>query len=141
MQADLRTCKAESPQATELYLTATAPTSQTAREQASAIFSDVRDVLASMDCLVTKPGYGAFTEAACNGVAVLYVERGDWPEEPYLCPWLEANTRALRISQNTRRGGALRASLEAVWSLPAPSNPPAPTGTAEAAKLLMPYLD
>jgi len=28
------------------------------------------DVLASCDAVITKPGYGMFTEAACNGVPV-----------------------------------------------------------------------
>ena len=47
------------------------------------------DILASVDVLLTKPGYGAFTEAACNGIPVLYVRRDDWPEQPYLVDWLE----------------------------------------------------
>ena len=42
------------------------------------------DVLASCDAIITKPGYGIFTEAACAGVPVLYVTRQDWPEEPAL---------------------------------------------------------
>lgn len=42
------------------------------------------DILRSVDAFVTKPGYGGFVEAGCNGVPVLYVRRGDWPEEPGL---------------------------------------------------------
>jgi UDP:flavonoid glycosyltransferase YjiC (YdhE family) len=48
----------------------------------------VSDVLASCDALITKPGYGTYAEAACHGVPVLSVPRGDWPEEPYLDAWL-----------------------------------------------------
>ena len=40
------------------------------------------DLLASSDAVLTKPGYGTFAEAACSGVPVLYVSRGEWPEQP-----------------------------------------------------------
>ena len=59
---------------------------------------DFIDLVASCDVLVTKPGYGIFVEAACAGVAVLYLNRAKWPEEPFLCSWLHKNTRALPIS-------------------------------------------
>ena len=49
------------------------------------------DLIRSCDVLLTKPGYGAFTEAACNGTSVLYVARDDWPEEPWLSRWLVAH--------------------------------------------------
>lgn len=48
---------------------------------------DHLDVLASCDVVITKPGYGMFTEAACSGRPVLYLPRGDWPEEPWLVEW------------------------------------------------------
>ncbi|HWU83495.1 MAG TPA: hypothetical protein VN063_08395 [Methylophilaceae bacterium] len=46
------------------------------------------DLLASCDLLLTKPGYGAFAEAAASGIPVLFVMRDDWPEQPYLVDWL-----------------------------------------------------
>lgn len=46
------------------------------------------DLLASVDLLVAKPGYGTFAEAAALGLPVLYLDRPDWPETPYLCAWL-----------------------------------------------------
>lgn len=46
------------------------------------------DLLASCDLLVAKPGYGAFTEAACLGKPVVYMRRPGWPEEIYLIEWL-----------------------------------------------------
>ena len=38
------------------------------------------DVLASVDAVLTKPGYGTYTEAVCNGVPLLTLSRPDWPE-------------------------------------------------------------
>jgi len=46
------------------------------------------DLLQASDLVVGKPGYGTFTEAAVNGVPVLYVDRPDWPESPGLVSWL-----------------------------------------------------
>jgi len=45
------------------------------------------DVLASVDIVLTKPGYGTYAEAVCNGIPVLTIERRDWPETVYLNSW------------------------------------------------------
>lgn len=45
------------------------------------------DLTASCAVILTKPGYGTFMEAACSGTPVLYLSRGDWPEEPALLAW------------------------------------------------------
>lgn len=57
------------------------------------------DTLGSVDLLLTKPGYGSFSQAACNRIPVLYVERPDWPEHPYLCDWLKKHIPCSSISQ------------------------------------------
>jgi UDP:flavonoid glycosyltransferase YjiC (YdhE family) len=58
------------------------------------------DVLSSVDALITKPGYGTFSEAVCNKTPFLYVLRGDWPEEPFLEAW--ADTYAVTASVTRR---------------------------------------
>ncbi len=45
--------------------------------------------MASCGALIAKPGYGSFVEAACLRMPVLYMEREDWPETPYLMSWLK----------------------------------------------------
>jgi len=94
------------------------------------------DVLAATDFVLTKPGYGTFVEASCQGVPVLYLRRPDWPEEPVLLAWLHANNRAIEISREQARQGDLAEALNRLQSLPAPP-PPAPTGIAEAADILL----
>lgn len=47
------------------------------------------DVLASANVVLTKPGYGTFAEAVCNGVPVLSIERPDWPETAVLNRWVQ----------------------------------------------------
>lgn len=97
------------------------------------------DVLHSCDALVTKPGYGAFVEAACNGLPVLYVERPDWPESPYLAEWLHAHTRAAAVTRHALLNGEIGATLAALWAQPSPPVP-TPTGAAQAADLIARWL-
>lgn len=93
------------------------------------------DLLCSVDALVTKPGYGSFAEAACNGVPALYVRRPGWPEEPFLVDWLERNARCLEVDRALFESGELTAHLERLWALP-PRPTLAPTGIAQAAEVL-----
>lgn len=93
------------------------------------------DVFVSCDAVIGKPGYGTFAEAGCNGVPMLYLPRGDWPEEPYLVDWLQRNGRCLAVGRGALERGDLAGALHALWKQPAP--PPAePTGIADAARRL-----
>jgi hypothetical protein len=74
------------------------------------------DVAASVDVIVTKPGYGTFTEAGLAGIPVLYVARPDWPESPAMDQWLMSHTRALAVSVEDLLGD-LEAQLLALFSL------------------------
>jgi len=100
---------------------------------------DFTDVLASCDALLTKPGYGSFAEAACNGAPVLYLDRKDWPEAPYLVEWLKRQGRCMEVERAALERGAIAAPLEALWALP-PATPVEPEGIAQAADLLQDLL-
>jgi hypothetical protein len=93
------------------------------------------DVVRSCDAVIGKPGYGTFTEAACNGTPMVYVPRGDWPEEPYLIEWLHRNGRAVEADRAALERGDLGDALAALWALPRPK-PVAPTGIDEAADIV-----
>lgn len=101
---------------------------------------DFTDVLASCDALLTKPGYGSFAEAACNGIPVLYLDRKDWPEAPYLVEWLKRQGRCVEVARTALEQGAIAAPLEALWALP-PTAPVKPEGIEQAADLLQNLLD
>ncbi len=90
------------------------------------------DLIRSCDVLFTKPGYGAFTEAACNGTRVLYVGRDDWPEEPWLSRWLTERGNAVKIDRRRLASGDLAEPLRALLAQPA-KPPVMPTGAVEAA--------
>jgi len=82
-----------------------------------------RDVLASCDAILTKPGYGTFAEAACAGVPVMYVPRGDWPEAPWLVDWLQQNGVAIEVDVGRLQDGMLGDTLEAIWAGSRPASP------------------
>lgn len=97
------------------------------------------DLLASADAIVTKPGYGSFTEAAVHGVPLLYLRRPDWPEEPCLIDWLTHHARAGEISRAQARLGDLLPALDTLWAKRVPPRP-APTGIAQAVTALLDWL-
>lgn len=93
------------------------------------------DILASCDAVVTKPGYGTFVEAACNGVPVLFLRRNDWPEELHLRRWLGTHAVADEIKRTQLLSGQFHGPLEALLARRRGS-PVLPTGVPEAATLL-----
>jgi hypothetical protein len=90
--------------------------------------------------VIGKPGYGLFVEAGCNGVPVLYVARGDWPEAPFLVRWLAAKGRVLQVTRAQLESGDLQDAVDSVLALAAP-DPPAPTGIEETAAALATALE
>ncbi len=96
---------------------------------------DFTDLLASVDAVLTKPGYGIVAEAACNGTPVLYQRREDWPEQDCLIDWLQTFGRAREVAGARLQSGDLVHDLEALLALPAPP-PILPTGAEEAAEII-----
>jgi len=76
------------------------------------------DLLASCDALVTKVGYGSFVEAAAAGIPVLYIDRPDWPETPFLADWLGVHTRAAVIDEAQLFDPAIGVLLAALHAAP-----------------------
>ncbi len=74
------------------------------------------DLMASCDAVLTKPGYGTFAEAAHAGVPVIYVSRGEWPEQPYLVEWLQQNGIGLEVEQEILEQGAMRSVLDGAFT-------------------------
>ena len=100
---------------------------------------DFTDLLRSADVVITKPGYGTFTEAAANGVAVLSMGRPDWPEAATLEDWLEGHGRCLRTNAADLAGPTLGDQLQALLSLPAKPLV-APNGVEPAAQAVLALL-
>lgn len=93
------------------------------------------DLLASCDAVITKPGYGTFVEAACNGIRVLYTRRPDWPETRWLCDWLETNGVASAIDWDALMNGRFAEPLRRLLARP-PKPAARPCGIEAAASTL-----
>lgn len=93
------------------------------------------DVLTSAAAVLTKPGYGTYAEAVCNGVPLLSLERPDWPETRYLNDWARAHGRLAEISRGQLEAGGFAAVLEQLWQQPA-KPAPAPVGIAQATEII-----
>jgi hypothetical protein len=98
------------------------------------------DVIASVDAVITKPGYGTFVEAASQGTPILSLPRADWPESPYLIEWMGRVGRIVTVSMEEFTSGRLGEALDALLGLP-PKPPVSPSGVAEGADLLLAWLD
>ncbi|TXT30803.1 MAG: hypothetical protein FD131_1489 [Rhodocyclaceae bacterium] len=96
------------------------------------------DLLCSVDAVITKPGYGTFTEAACNGTPVIYQRRDNWPEQDCLIDWLTANSRCFEIGAAELECGQLAAALESVYAQ-SPSPIPETDGIAQAVRAISDY--
>ncbi|GAB2181170.1 hypothetical protein DLREEDagrD3_13930 [Denitratisoma sp. agr-D3] len=97
---------------------------------------DFAELLQAADAVLTKPGYGTFTEAACNGTPLLYVRREDWPEQEALIAWLQVAGRCREVDRAALDGADWLADLAQLLAQP-PRPCPVPTGIAEAAEVLL----
>ncbi len=76
------------------------------------------ELFASCDLALSKPGYGAFVEAAALGLPLVYVQRGDWPEQPALIEWFARHGRGVAITPEALAAGALGGALAQAVALP-----------------------
>lgn len=95
------------------------------------------DVLSSVDGLITKPGYGYFAEAACNGIPVLSIRRSGWPESEALLQWLKGNGRCLEIDLSDLNQATVLEAWDTLRALPLRPPLPPPSGIEEGAAHLL----
>jgi len=98
--------------------------------------SNYSDLVASVDLVVTKPGYGMFVESAVAGVPVLYVERNNWPDVSSLTKWLAAVAHCRAISLEVFQAGEFQDEMTSLLEQ-GHYSPVEPTGNREAAQLIV----
>lgn len=94
------------------------------------------DLMASVDLLITKPGYGSYAEAAAHGLPVLSLRRPDWPEEPFLWNFLHQRGGLRELTTEAFLQGDI--PLEPMLQAPRP-DPIEPIGVQQAVELLQKY--
>lgn len=99
------------------------------------------DLMRSSSAVLSKLGYGIVSECACNGVPLMFCERGDWPEEPYLQEWLRKNGRACLVPRAELASPRLLSALDQLLGQHPPVSPPHPDGAPQAASLVRGLLE
>jgi len=89
------------------------------------------DLVAAVDVVLTKPGYGIVSECVANHTAIVYTSRGRFAEYDVFVREMPRYVRAQFISPEDLRAGRWRAALEGALGQPAPR--PAATHGAVAA--------
>ena len=90
------------------------------------------DLVAAVDVVLTKPGFGIIAECIAAGTAMLYTSRGAFREYDRLVRDLPRFVRSRFIDQRELFSGRVRGALEEVAGQPAPPET-MPTHGAEAA--------
>jgi len=106
-----------------------------------SLFKDLRyiDLLASVQLVLTKTGYGTQTEAVLNRVPSICIERLDWPEHEYLREWHEEHGEVVFVDikeiGTKPFDGLVSDLLSKKWT----KNPISATGADEAANITCGY--
>ena len=98
-----------------------------------------KTLLASVDVIMTKPGYGTIVEAVALQQPVVYVRRYNFADEPPLVDYLHRYGRGVELSIDDFTRGQWEPPLLQALTVPVPSLPPPPTGAAEAAEVIVRY--
>lgn len=77
------------------------------------------DLVAAVDVVLTKPGYGIVSECIANGTALVYTSRGRFAEYDVFVREMPGYLRCAFLSNEDLHEGRWRAALDAVISQPA----------------------
>ncbi len=99
------------------------------------------DVVAAVDVVVTKPGYGIISECLANDTALLYTDRGHFIEYDVLAREMPRHVRCAYVPQAEILTGRWQAALDAVMTVPQPAAPLGTNGAAVAADWILAQFD
>jgi len=98
------------------------------------------DVLASVDVVISKPGFGLISECVVNRKPLVYSDRADFREYAILVESIDRYLRNQHIPSRELYAGDLKESLDAVWTRPEPKETVPAGGAAIAAKRIGEFL-
>ncbi|MBK1698641.1 glycosyltransferase [Rhodovibrio salinarum] len=105
----------------------------------SATGLDFGDLVASVDLVVTKSGYGTLCETLAVGTRLLMVSRPDWPEDAGMRAWLERHGTASVIPRAEATAAGLEPAVRSLLARPR-GTPVPPEGRPRAVSTLRHYL-
>ena len=95
------------------------------------------DLVAAVDVVVTKPGYGIVAECVANHTAILYTSRGHFVEYDVIVREMPRWLRCEYISQEDLLGGQWQAHLDRLLQSPAPPELIGTDGAERAADAIL----
>ncbi|MEK6786117.1 MAG: hypothetical protein AABY61_11620 [Nitrospirota bacterium] len=99
-----------------------------------------KTLVASVDVLMTKPGYGTLLEAVALHTPMVYVRRYNFVDEQPLVEYLHRYGRGVELSMSDFSQGQWLSALNKVLDLPSTIAPPPLTGASQAATELAKFL-
>jgi len=99
------------------------------------------DLLRAVDVIITKPGYGIVADLLAHRLPVLYTERGDFPEYPFLVKALNDLATAEFIPQDALLSGNIQPYIAALLEKEPARRPVDLSGAAVAAGKILELLD
>ncbi|MCK5843489.1 MAG: hypothetical protein KAG97_02200, partial [Victivallales bacterium] len=76
------------------------------------------DILASCDIVISKPGFGLVSECIVNNKPLIYSDRGDFAEYPYLVEGIEKYLRNTHLPSEQLYAGDFFQALEEIKTAP-----------------------
>lgn len=97
------------------------------------------DLVAAVDVVATKPGYGIIAECVANNTAILYTSRGRFAEYEVLVAAMPRFSRCQFLDQKVLQQGGWDDLIDGAISQPEPLEKPATNGAAVAATSILAY--
>ena len=94
------------------------------------------DLVAAVDVVITKPGYGIISECVAAGTPMVYTSRGHFREYDLLVDAMPAVLRCQYIDRGDLFAGRWRAAIDGVLTQPEPRDAMATNGADVAAEIL-----
>lgn len=76
------------------------------------------DVVAGMDAVITKPGYGIVSDCLASGTPMIYCDRGPFPEYEILVREMKKNLSVVYLGSDELYRGAWESAVEELEAMP-----------------------
>ncbi len=98
------------------------------------------DIVASMDGVITKPGFGIISDCLINGKPVIYADRSNFREYEVLEASIKKYLKNLHIPVEHLYRGEVGEAIEGLWRQPEPAMKLAGGGAVIAARRMREYI-
>lgn len=95
------------------------------------------DIMASCDTVISKPGFGLVSECIVNSKPLIYADRDNFAEYPYLVEGIEKYLRHVHLPSDRLYAGQLADALEQIQSAPEPKEKLEAGGAEQIAETLI----